>query len=61
MDQKQTTACQLSFTDELSRRKRQQQAKCKHEFIDIPIAYDHKQDEVYRTLACIKCGYSADD
>jgi hypothetical protein len=52
---------QMTFTDELDRRKKKRQERCKHSFISIPIAFDEKQDEIYETVACIKCGYNQDD
>ena len=61
MTTKQSSTRQLTFTDELIRRKKQRQERCKHNFIYVPIAYDQKLDEVYETVVCLKCGYSPED
>lgn len=61
MDHKQTVARQLTFTDEIGRKKRKWQEKCNHQFITVPFGFDEKFDEVYETIVCQKCGYSPDD
>ena len=60
MTNHKTITKQLTFTDEISRRKKQRQERCRHLFIEIPIGSDEKIDEVYKIYACKICGYSDD-